>query len=620
MSCRRPESAAVALLSSAAASSTARIASRRLNGCCCSWRRNLSTPSLAAARLATTTRQRRPALARSSYSYNHLQSLNGRRTVVTEAKDASIAVLGGGLTGLTTAYYLAKKLPSTTKITLYESSDRLGGWIRTDRVPVDVGGKQGIVSFERGARSLTSLAQNTFRYDDLVLYDLVLDLGLNPVSPGAKPRYIYYPDHLVSLPPFFSTLDLFREPLFLQTIGAGIVLGINSLRRSHQAPLEDESVSDWLYSITNSRKGVGTLASAMMHGIYGGDIDKLSARCVLDRIYWGWYLPDPGLGRRAMPMLEQDILESLGKDEQIQKMTSMPKGALLDFGESGMEALPQALGAALRDQPNVTIKTSERVRRLSYDQTNKRVKITGSKSRELPQSFDKVISTLSGQDLARLTQDKLPSLAAMRSASIMTVNLWFPQENLKPPGFGYLIPNTVDPELNPEHALGVFFDSDVQTRSKDEPAGTKLFVLMGGHYYDRPGVTPPTEEEAIVQARNVLERHLGIPRDAPCHAVSRLAKECIPQHDVGHHERLVSARRELNENFGGRLAVAGGSFNRIGAVASLRSGYDIATETQSGLDATGLGFLEHLGKFAVVPVNRIPVRSFSNLEHKVLEE
>jgi oxygen-dependent protoporphyrinogen oxidase len=92
---------------------------------------------------------------------------------VSQAKDANIAVIGGGLTGLSTAYYLAKKLPSTTKITLYEGSDRLGGWIKTDRVPVDVGGKQGIVSFERGSRSLTSLAGNTFRFDDLVLYDLV---------------------------------------------------------------------------------------------------------------------------------------------------------------------------------------------------------------------------------------------------------------------------------------------------------------------------------------------------------------------------------------------------------------------------------------------------------------
>lgn len=192
----------------------------------------------------------------------------------------------------------------------------------------------------------------------------------------------------------------------------------------------------------------------------------------------------------------------------------------------------------------------------------------------------------------------------------MTVNLWFPQEDLKPPGFGYLIPNSVAPETNPEHALGVFFDSDVQTRSKDEPTGTKLFVLMGGHYYDQPGVTPPTEEEAIIQARNLLERHLGIPRDAPCHAIAGFSRECIPQHHVGHQERLRTANKELRESFGGRLAVAGGSFTRIGAVAALRAGYDAATATTAGLEATGLEYLEELQDFAVVPTSKIPVRHF----------
>lgn len=97
-----------------------------------------------------------------------------RRTYATaETKNANIAVLGGGLTGLTTAYYLAKQLPPSAKITLYEGSDRLGGWIWTDKVPVNVGGKEGIVSFERGPRSLSSLSGTAWRFDDLVMYDLV---------------------------------------------------------------------------------------------------------------------------------------------------------------------------------------------------------------------------------------------------------------------------------------------------------------------------------------------------------------------------------------------------------------------------------------------------------------
>ena len=60
-----------------------------------------------------------------------------------------VAVLGGGITGLATAYYLTRELPKA-KITIYEASDRLGGWLSSKRVPV----KDGTVLFEAGPRTL----------------------------------------------------------------------------------------------------------------------------------------------------------------------------------------------------------------------------------------------------------------------------------------------------------------------------------------------------------------------------------------------------------------------------------------------------------------------------------
>lgn len=156
MSRRRAQLTATTLLSTGPTMNT-HIVLGRLN-CTSQCRRTL-----------TSVARRRPLAA----ARDTTTSLHGRRFFNAEVKDANVAVLGGGLTGLTTAYYLAKKLPSTAKITLYEGSERLGGWIRTEKVPVDVDGKKGVVSFERGPRSLTSLAQNTWRYDDLVFYDLV---------------------------------------------------------------------------------------------------------------------------------------------------------------------------------------------------------------------------------------------------------------------------------------------------------------------------------------------------------------------------------------------------------------------------------------------------------------
>lgn len=66
-----------------------------------------------------------------------------------------IAVLGGGISGLSTAWYLARTAPSNVKITLIEGTKRTGGWLHSDRVadPQHPNGK-GSVLLERGPRSL----------------------------------------------------------------------------------------------------------------------------------------------------------------------------------------------------------------------------------------------------------------------------------------------------------------------------------------------------------------------------------------------------------------------------------------------------------------------------------
>ena len=81
----------------------------------------------------------------------------------------NVAVLGGGITGLTTAYYLAQTLPPRAKITVYEGDKRVGGWIRSEHVDTGDGENK---LFERGPRMI-SMAEMGGRYDRMVVYDLV---------------------------------------------------------------------------------------------------------------------------------------------------------------------------------------------------------------------------------------------------------------------------------------------------------------------------------------------------------------------------------------------------------------------------------------------------------------
>jgi protoporphyrinogen/coproporphyrinogen III oxidase len=65
-----------------------------------------------------------------------------------------IAVLGGGIAGLTSAFHLSRRFP-TSLVTLLEKENRFGGWVRSDRVEVDDGkGNQASVLLEAGPRTL----------------------------------------------------------------------------------------------------------------------------------------------------------------------------------------------------------------------------------------------------------------------------------------------------------------------------------------------------------------------------------------------------------------------------------------------------------------------------------
>jgi oxygen-dependent protoporphyrinogen oxidase len=88
----------------------------------------------------------------------------------------SIAVLGGGLTGLTTAWHLTRALPDA-KITIYDKKARMGGWIDTAKVTAKTpDGTEGTVYFEHAARMIKpqSAASGPIpKWDDLLFFEMV---------------------------------------------------------------------------------------------------------------------------------------------------------------------------------------------------------------------------------------------------------------------------------------------------------------------------------------------------------------------------------------------------------------------------------------------------------------
>lgn len=172
----------------------------------------------------------------------------------------------------------------------------------------------------------------------------------------------------------------------------------------------------------------------------------------------------------------------------------------------------------------------------------------------------------------------------------MVVNLYYSNPDLlSVHGFGYLLPRSIPYEQNPEFALGVVFDSCASI-GQDSAHGTKLTVMLGGHWWD-DFATYPDEEQGTRMARAVLSRHLKIDIE-PDFVHVGLQSECIPQYTVGHEARMAGAHRELIQGFKGKLAVAGNSYTGVGLNDCVRAARDVVLDIAEYEGEDGITGLE----------------------------
>jgi protoporphyrinogen/coproporphyrinogen III oxidase len=167
----------------------------------------------------------------------------------------------------------------------------------------------------------------------------------------------------------------------------------------------------------------------------------------------------------------------------------------------------------------------------------------------------------------------------------MVVNLFYSTPNLSVPGFGYLLPSSIPYEQNPERCLGVVFDSHA-TPGLDTAPGTKITVMLGGHWWDG-WPSYPNNDDGIAMAKNLLARHLGI-KEEPAASHVTLQRDCIPQYTVGHHMRMQKANWELGGDAWRGLSVAGAAFNGVGVNDCVRGARDVVKALGRGRPVTGL--------------------------------
>lgn len=206
-------------------------------------------------------------------------------------------------------------------------------------------------------------------------------------SPAAANRFIYYPDHLVRLPSPHPGVSLasnikdaiqtvLNEPLFNTLIPAILFESFKPPRGIDQWQ-KDESIADFI-SRRFSPEVADNLVSAGMHGIYAGDIDKLSAQAligplrnmeatgIISSLFTNMF-------SRKHNILCDDFIagrESWGQylkhNEQSVGTVKYPgkQSTTLTF-KQGTQQLVDAIAADLAKSTKVTIKTSSDIQAMS---------------------------------------------------------------------------------------------------------------------------------------------------------------------------------------------------------------------------------------------------------------
>ncbi|KAJ2715794.1 oxygen-dependent protoporphyrinogen oxidase [Coemansia spiralis] len=481
---------------------------------------------------------------------------------------AAVTVLGGGITGLSAAWYLAQRLPPTARIALIEGSPRLGGWVQTDRRRA--GGAEFLA--EKGPRTLRA---GDSRMASAVL-ELIDDLDLRahvvstPKQSGAaRNRYIYYGGELNCMPRGLSSL-LTGLPPAVKCLPRGVWRDLTTGKNT-PTDRDDESIRSFV-SRRFGEQVDDNLASAVMHGIYAADTGELSSRTLL---YPYWLADRLGANGvlRGLPRVARlsrarnaqfAVREAEEKLDAHRRRALDPgfwdamDGASMYSFRDGMQTLSDGLARRLAACPNVEIATGQPAT-AARTGTDGMAEVVLASGRVIQTQH--VINTLPLHSVRSLFAGaaSTPLLDETPYASVAVVNVTFGAKDVLPvDGFGYLVPRA---SAASSRALGVAFDSCVLPAQDGGAQISRLTVMLGGPRFGELFGSPATASTTALVAAALasLRNELGI-RAEPIDVAVAVQAECIPSYTVGYIDRLKAMHEWVGAQLGGRMSVVGAAY------------------------------------------------------------
>ncbi len=444
-------------------------------------------------------------------------------------KQKSVVILGGGISGLATAWFFQRTFGDTIHVTIVEKSSRLGGWIRTV--------EQNSFLFEQGPRGCRSKGSG------LETLKLIEQAGLEGevivADANAKKRYLWVNDKLQKIPsgPF---------SFLFSSLTKGVMGSLFRERSIERYEGDDETVYDFICRRFNSHIAE-TFVDPLVLGIFAGNPHKLSMRSCFPAIHQ-WEQEYGSVMKGAFAQRKGRSQE--GMSEFVRRLQ---KGGIFSFKE-GMESF--VTGLAKRIHAEVLLDTT--VQALRFTEEGAEVDVCKANEGRVLRA-DYVVSALPSNALAALFSSLHPSIAqqlrSVTSASVAVVNFGYDRAVMPKSGFGHLIPTQEQEEV-----LGVVWDSCVFPQQNRHSAETRLSVMIGGDQIE--DFSDYVEQDCIEMALRAVSKHLKI-KEKPKGIAVRIAQQAIPQYYVGHTATIQSIEMQIKKHFP-RLTLLGNSFYGVG--------------------------------------------------------
>ena len=456
-----------------------------------------------------------------------------------------IGIIGGGISGLSAAYTLEEQRRQGVDVeyVLYESSQRLGGVLRTEHVNgcVVEAGPDSFVTEKPWAADLCrelGIGDQLIGSDDAHRKTYILTRG----------RLVEMPDGLMFLVPT-KILPTGLSPLFSWKTKLRMA---QELLHPPRAVDHDESVAAFVERHYGSEM-VDRLADPLLSGVYGGEAANLSVRAVLPR--FAEMERNHGSLGKAM----------LAARRKMSGNSRNPSPPLFTSLKNGMQSLPETLVSRLSAGALLTGTLVHAIQ--PQPEAGGWTVSAGLKSDQ----FDGVIVALPGpaaSHVLRMANERLAAeLGAIQYSSSITVGLGYDDEVRRslPPGFGFLVPRSEGKRL----LAATFVHNKFPHRCPEDRALLRCFFAGS----NAENVWPYSDDQIVGIVRNELQQILGL-RVEPLFARVYKWKSAMAQYGVGHLERLQRIE-ELRKEFPG-LALAGNAYRGIGVPDCVRSGRDAA--------------------------------------------